>query len=192
MQQDPCYSIFSFMQCFVDRCLSFCPFLYIVSYILSRLTNSDYPFGVFNIFLLREIPNQKYKAYFVSWLNWYFSRHIGCTSINFAMHKNDILMIRIGIIGSNAKQNNKEYVDFIVCKRIASVNIINRNTMQLCVYYVQVHVYFSVLVNLIQSLLLTQKSQFFRHYIASRYHTILTRLFFKMFSLHVLEICEHM
>ena len=108
------------------------------------------------------------------------------------MHKNDILMIRIGIIGSNAKKNNKEYVDFIVFKRIASVNIINRNKMQLYVYYVQVHVYFSVLVKLIQSLLLRQKSQFFRHYITSRYHTILTRLFFKMFSLHVLEICEHM
>ena len=46
-------------------------------------------------------------------------------------------MIRIGIIGSNTKQNNKEYVDFIVCKRIASVNFINRNRMQLCVNYVQ-------------------------------------------------------
>ena len=30
-----------------------------------------------------------------------------------------------------------------------------------------------------------QKSQLFRHYIASRYHTILTRLFFKMFLLNV-------
>ena len=134
----------------------------------------------------------KISASFVSWLNWYFSRHIGCKSINCAMHKNDILMIRIGIIGSNAKKNNKEYVDFIVFKRIASVNIINRNKMQLYVYNVQVHVYFSVLVKLIQGLLLRQKSQFFRHYITSRYHTILTRLFFKMFSLHVLEICEHM
>ena len=157
MEQDPCYSIFSFMQCFVDRCLSFCPFLYIVSYVLSRLTDSDCPLGVFNIFLLREIPNQKYKASFVSWLNWYFSRHIGCKSINFAMHKNDILMIRIGIIGSNAKKNNKEYVDFIVCKRITSVNIINRNKMKLCVNYVQVHVCFPVLVKLIQSILLRQK-----------------------------------
>ena len=30
-----------------------------------------------------------------------------------------------------------------------------------------------------------QKAQLFRHYIASRYHTILTRLFFKMFLLNV-------
>ena len=83
-------------------------------------------------------------------------------------------MIRIGIIGSYTEKNNKEYVDFIVCKRIPSVNIIDRNKMQLCVNYVQVHVYFTVLVKLIQSLLLRQKSQLFRHYIASRYHTILT------------------
>ena len=87
-------------------------------------------------------------------------------------------MIRIGIIGSNTEKNNKEYMNFIVCKRIASVNIINRNRMQLCVNYVQVHVYFPVFVKLIQSLLHRHKSQFFRHYITSRHHTILTRLFF--------------
>jgi hypothetical protein len=101
-------------------------------------------------------------------------------------------MIKIGIIGSNTKKNNMEYVDFIVCKRMSSVNIINRNRMQLCVNYVQVHVYFPVLVKLIQSLLHRHKSQFFRHYITSRHHTILTRLFFKMFLLNVLEICKHM
>jgi len=31
------------------------------------------------------------------------------------MHENDILMIRIGIIGSNIRTNNKEYVVFIIC-----------------------------------------------------------------------------
>jgi hypothetical protein len=134
---------------------------------------------------MRIIPNQKYTVNFCSWLGCYFSRHIGCKSINFAMYKIDILMIRIWIIGSNTKKNNKEYVDFIVCKRIISVNIINRNIMQLCVIYVQVRVYFPVLVKLIQSLLHRQKSQFFRHYITSRHHTILTRLFFKMFLLIV-------
>ena len=73
------------------------------------------------------------------------------------MNKNDILMIRMEIIGSNTEKNNKECVDFIVCKRITSVNIINRNKMQLCVNYVQIHVYFPFLVKLIQSLLLRQK-----------------------------------
>ena len=90
-------------------------------------------------------------------------------------------MMRIGTIGSNTEKHNKEYVDFIVSKRITSVNIIDRNTMQLCVNYVQVHVYFPVLVKLIQSLLLRQKSQLFRYYIASRYQTILTRIFSRCF-----------
>ena len=99
-------------------------------------------------------------------------------------------MIRIGIIGSYTEKNNKEYVDFIVCKRIPSVNIIDRNKMQLCVNYVQVHVYFSVLVKLIQSLLLRQKSQLFRHCITSKCHTILKRLFFKMFFIKCLKFCK--
>jgi len=84
------------------------------------------------------------------------------------MHKNDILMIRIGIIVNNTEKNNNE---FIVCKRITSVNIINRNKTQLCANYVQVH------VKLMQSLLLRQKSQILRNYLTSRYHTILTGLF---------------
>jgi hypothetical protein len=85
-------------------------------------------------------------------------------------------MMRIGTIGSNTEKHNKEYVDFIACKRITSVNIIDRNTMQLCVNYVQVHVYFPVLVKLMQSLLLRQKSQILGNYLTSRHHT-----FFKMF-----------
>ena len=128
-----------------------------------------------------KFQTKKYKVTFFSWLECYFSRHIGCKSINFAMHKNYILMIRIGIFGSNTTMNNKEYVDFIVCKRIASVNIINRNILQLCVNYVQVHVYFPVFVKLIHSLLHRQNSQFFRHYITSRHLTILTRLFSRCF-----------
>jgi hypothetical protein len=75
------------------------------------------------------------------------------------MHKNDILMIRMEIIGSNTEKNNKEYVDFIVCKRITSVNIINGNTMQLCVKYVQIHVCFQVLV------------QFFKAYSSDKNHS---------------------
>jgi len=65
-------------------------------------------------------------------------------------------------------------VDFIACKRITSANIINRNKMHLCVNYVQVHVYFPVLVKLIENLLLRQKSQILRNYLTSRHHTILT------------------
>jgi hypothetical protein len=94
------------------------------------------------------------------------------------MHKNDILMIRIGIIVNNTGKNNNEHVDFIVCKRITSVNIINRNNMQLCVNYV----YFPVLVKLMQSLLLRQKSQILRNYLTSRHHTILTGLFQEPFN----------
>ena len=37
---------------FVDRCLSFCPFLLaIVLSVLLRFTDSDYPFGIFKLFL---------------------------------------------------------------------------------------------------------------------------------------------
>jgi hypothetical protein len=130
---------------------------------------------------LRKIPNQ--------WLDCFLAGIFFCKSINFAMHRNVILMIRIGIIGSNTKKNNKECVEFIVCKRILSVNIINRNIMQLWVNYIQVHVYFPVLAKLFQSLLHRQKSHLFRQYITSRHHTILTRLLLKMFSLNV-SICN--
>ena len=40
------------MQCFVDRCMAFCPFSFghcIVA--LLRFTDSDYPFGIFKLFL---------------------------------------------------------------------------------------------------------------------------------------------
>jgi hypothetical protein len=38
--------------CFVDRCLSFVPFLLgIVLSVLLRYTDSDYPFGIFKLFL---------------------------------------------------------------------------------------------------------------------------------------------
>jgi len=41
----------------------------IVSSVLSRFTDSDYPFGVFKLFLLRKIPNQKYKVtFFHDWI----------------------------------------------------------------------------------------------------------------------------
>ena len=63
-----CYSVFSFMcMFFVDRCLSFCPFvlfllaivlsvlLAIVLSVLLRFTDYDYPFSIFKlIFLLRQ------------------------------------------------------------------------------------------------------------------------------------------
>ena len=37
--------------CFVDRRLSFCPFLVIVLSVLLRFTDSDYPFIIFKLFL---------------------------------------------------------------------------------------------------------------------------------------------
>jgi hypothetical protein len=39
--------------CFVDRCLSFCTFLFAtVLSVLLRYTDSDYPFGIFKLFLV--------------------------------------------------------------------------------------------------------------------------------------------
>ena len=38
--------------CFVDRCLSFCTFLLaIVLSVFLRFTDSDYPFGIFKLFI---------------------------------------------------------------------------------------------------------------------------------------------
>ena len=38
--------------CFVDRCLSFCTFSFgLVLSVLLRYTDSDYPFGIFKLFL---------------------------------------------------------------------------------------------------------------------------------------------
>jgi hypothetical protein len=48
--------------CFVDRCLSFCTFsffLAIVMSVLLRYTDSDYPFGIFKLFLLLGIFSYK-------------------------------------------------------------------------------------------------------------------------------------
>ena len=37
--------------CFVDRCLSFCTFSFGQCLVLLRYTGSDYPFGIFKLFL---------------------------------------------------------------------------------------------------------------------------------------------
>jgi hypothetical protein len=37
--------------CFVDRCLSFCPFSFGQLSVLRQSTDSDYPFGIFKLFL---------------------------------------------------------------------------------------------------------------------------------------------
>jgi len=45
--------------CFVDRCLSFCPFvlslLVIVLSVLLRFTDSDYHFGIFKLFFVKNV-----------------------------------------------------------------------------------------------------------------------------------------
>ena len=47
--------------CFVDRCLSFCTFLLvIVLSILLRLTDSDYPFGIFKLFFYNKTIRHQY------------------------------------------------------------------------------------------------------------------------------------
>ena len=41
--------------CFVHRCLSFCTFFFvIVLSVLLRYTDSDYPFGIFKLFLYTQ------------------------------------------------------------------------------------------------------------------------------------------
>jgi hypothetical protein len=37
--------------CYVDRCLSFCPFPLITVLSVLRFTDSDFPFGIFKLFL---------------------------------------------------------------------------------------------------------------------------------------------
>ena len=48
----------------------------------------------------------------------------------------------------------------------------------MCVNYVEVHVYFPVLVKLMESLLLRLKSQILRNYITSNHPKALTGIFF--------------
>ena len=52
-----CYSIFSFMWCFVDRCLSLCPFYFGHYVVCFRLTESDYLFGIFKLFFILKMQN---------------------------------------------------------------------------------------------------------------------------------------
>jgi hypothetical protein len=42
--------------CFVDRCLSFCPFVAIVLSVFLGFTVSDYPYGIFKLFLPSDAP----------------------------------------------------------------------------------------------------------------------------------------
>jgi hypothetical protein len=51
-----------FVYCLVDRCLSLCTFflLAIVLFVLLRYTDSDYPFGIFKLFLRKvELRGKK-------------------------------------------------------------------------------------------------------------------------------------
>ena len=45
--------------CFVNRCLSFCPFLLAIVLSVLRFTNSDYPFGIFKLFEFFDQTNMK-------------------------------------------------------------------------------------------------------------------------------------
>jgi hypothetical protein len=47
--------------CFVDRCLSLCTFLLAIVLSVLRYTDSDYPFGVFKLFLLSHKPLKQYE-----------------------------------------------------------------------------------------------------------------------------------
>jgi hypothetical protein len=52
--------------CFVDRCLSFCPFSFGELSVLCQSTDSDYPFGIFKLFL-HEV---RYDLNMSTWHTW--------------------------------------------------------------------------------------------------------------------------
>ena len=63
--------------CFVDQFLSFCPFFYLVSVLsVLRITDSDYAFGIFKLFLtkiyLLEVTN--FGASQSTYLIFYFQQ----------------------------------------------------------------------------------------------------------------------
>ena len=52
--------------CFVDLCLSFCPFSFGELSVLRQSTDSDYPFGIFKLFL-HEV---RYDLNMSTWHTW--------------------------------------------------------------------------------------------------------------------------
>jgi len=76
--------------CFVDRCLSFCPFvlfcLVIVLSVLLLFTDSDYPFGIFKIFsyMLVHVTNQIIKTEYSCRLFPLFV--LSCVCFTFDLH----------------------------------------------------------------------------------------------------------
>ena len=43
--------------CFVDRCLSFCTFSFVIVLSVLRFTDSDYPFGIFKLFFQKSMDS---------------------------------------------------------------------------------------------------------------------------------------
>ena len=43
--------------CFVDRCLSLCTFSFVIVLSVLRFTDSDYPFGIFKLFLPKSMDS---------------------------------------------------------------------------------------------------------------------------------------
>ena len=57
--------------CFVDRCLSFKFVLFLLAIVLSvllRYTDSDYPFGIFKLYLISHFidPKHNFKAFILN------------------------------------------------------------------------------------------------------------------------------
>jgi hypothetical protein len=57
--------------CFVDRCLSFKFLLFLLAIVLSvllRYTDSDYPFGIFKLYLISHFidPKHNFKAFILN------------------------------------------------------------------------------------------------------------------------------
>ena len=61
IQWDSCYSIFSFI-CMFSRSMFVLFLLAIVLSVLLRFTDSDYPFGIFKLFLINYIIQELYFA----------------------------------------------------------------------------------------------------------------------------------
>ena len=64
MYLKPILSLVLFL-CFVDHCLSFCPFSLGWLSVLLRFTHSDYPFGIFKLFLFAivKLPSMDVPFY---------------------------------------------------------------------------------------------------------------------------------
>ena len=91
-----CCSVFS-IYCFVDYCLSFCPFPFDHCFVFLWFIASDYPFGIFTLYL-RSFKNVNFCI--ICYSNLFFS--------NFSKQK-QVLNRNIGVTKSPTKSMELEH-----------------------------------------------------------------------------------